>query len=210
MFQGIVHFKARLVSMDMDEIDEYGRLVLKMPTDFPIKRVRLGDSIAVDGVCLTVVNVDGMQISFDLLKETLRATRLIHLNQYPVCNIEQPCSMGDALHGHPVSGHVDAVVDCVKIEGENHWFSLPPVLAPMIVSKGSISINGVSLTIGEVLSDRFCVYLIPKTLELTNLTELKPSFFVNIEVDMMARYIVNYMKTVNLNLNYEKNSTYSL
>ena len=81
MFQGIVHFKARLVSMDMDEIDEYGRLVLKMPTDFPIKRVRLGDSIAVDGVCLTVVNVDGMQISFDLLKETLRATRLIELSQ---------------------------------------------------------------------------------------------------------------------------------
>ena len=108
-----------------------------------------------------------------------------------------------------MTGHVDAVVDCIKIDGEDHWFSLPQALAPMIVSKGCITINGVSLTIGEVLADRFCVYLIPKTLELTNLVDLKPSYFVNIEVDMMARYIVNYMKTVNLNLmNYEKSSAY--
>ena len=155
MFQGIVHFKAKVVSMNMREVDDYGRLVLKMPSDFPIESVKIGDSIAVDGVCLTVVVIDGFDVSFDLLKETLRATRFIHLDQYPLCNVELPCAMGDALHGHPVTGHVDAVVDCIKIDGEDHWFSLPQALAPMIVSKGCITINGVSLTIGEVLADRF-------------------------------------------------------
>ncbi len=197
MFQGIIHYMGALESIDIKKA--YSSFVLRLPEGFPVKKLKIGDSIAVDGVCLTVIAMDKNLFTFDLSRETIRATRFTRCEEYKFFNLELPCNMTDALNGHSVAGHIDAVLECVKIEGEDYWFSLPAHLAPMIVPKGSISINGVSLTVGEVVADRFCVYLIPKTLELTNLSMLTPGMLVNVEVDMMARYIVNYMKTQNLN-----------
>lgn len=152
-----------------------------------------GDSVSVDGVCLTAVDPDPQRCRFDVIHETLRRTTLGRLQPGQTVNLERSMSASGTFDGHIVQGHVDAtaVVDAVDHSGGERllWVAHAPELTPLIVPKGSIAINGCSLTIALCDGRRFAVALIPTTLQLTNLGTLQPRDLVNIETDILARTI---------------------
>ncbi len=152
--------------------------------------VKIGDSIAINGVCLTVVALAAGQLSFDVSRETLAGTA--GFAQRAQVNLEKSLRLADRLGGHLVSGHVDGVGSVVRIDavGDNRLLEIevPRELAKYIARKGSIAVNGVSLTVNTVNGATFEVNLIPHTLAVTNLNELVVASAVNLEVDMLARY----------------------
>ncbi|MFC4149438.1 riboflavin synthase [Micromonospora mangrovi] len=154
---------------------------------------RHGDSIAVNGVCLTVVDVDGGVFTADVMGETLRRSALGGLRPGDPVNLERAAALGSRLGGHLVQGHVDGVGELLSREPAAQWetvrFRLPAGLARYVVEKGSITIDGVSLTVAEVGDDWFTVGLIPTTLTLTTLGAKRPGDPVNLEVDVLAKYV---------------------
>ncbi|MGE0269160.1 MAG: riboflavin synthase [Candidatus Omnitrophota bacterium] len=161
------------------------------------KGVRLGSSICVNGVCLTVTAVEEKNLIFDAMAETLEKTTLGKLKSGDKVNLERAVKSSGRLDGHIVTGHVDQVSMLIKrIAKENYLelrFSLDHLIARFIAPKGSICINGVSLTVGAVTKEYFSVYIIPLTEKETNLGLLKEQMSVNIEVDILARYIERQM-----------------
>lgn len=155
-----------------------------------LEDVSLGDSIACNGVCLTVVHTDGNTFAVDVSPETLSCT--VGLGAPGEINMEKALRLADRLGGHLVSGHVDGVGDVLRFDpvGDNRLLEIcvPHELAKYIARKGSITINGVSLTTNLVEGDLFTVNLIPHTLEMTTLKHLVPGSKVNLEVDLIARY----------------------
>ena len=153
----------------------------------------LGDSIAVNGVCLTAVHLEPHAFAADISAETLACTTLARLAPGVAVNLELALRLGDALGGHLVTGHVDGVGEVVARvkDGAMARFTLraPSGLARYIARKGSIAVDGVSLTVNEVDGDRFTVQCIPHTLELTTLGSYRPGVAVNLEVDLIARYL---------------------
>ena len=153
----------------------------------------LGDSIAVNGVCLTVVaHVDGT-LAFDAVPETLARTSLGALDQGSRVNLEPALRAGDALGGHYVQGHVDGVGTVRSVEpegdGKRMWFDAPAEIDRYVVEKGSIAVQGTSLTVAATDETGFAVALIPHTLEATTLGALAPGDRVNLEVDVLAKYV---------------------
>lgn len=152
--------------------------------------VQLGDSIAVNGVCLTVIAKHATNFEVDVSAETLRCT--IGFDSGSAVNLEKALRLADRLGGHLVSGHVDGVGSVQRFEQVGDCFLLvveaPGTLARYIAAKGSITINGVSLTVNQVQGDHLEVNLIPHTLEMTTLKFLQPGSRVNLEVDLLARY----------------------
>jgi riboflavin synthase len=185
MFTGLVREVGTVASM------EDGRLVVDAPAT--AQGVQLGDSIAIDGVCLTVVACDDSSLSFDAVPETLARTALGTLDQGSRVNLEPALRAGDALGGHYVQGHVDGVgaVRSIKAEGEGKRvrFDAPAELLKYIVEKGSIAVQGTSLTVAAVDETGFEVALIPHTLQETTLGELEPEQPVNLETDVLAKYV---------------------
>jgi riboflavin synthase len=185
MFTGLVREVGTVASM------EDGRLVVDAPAT--AQGVQLGDSIAIDGVCLTVVACDDSSLSFDAVPETLARTALGTLDQGSRVNLEPALRAGDALGGHYVQGHVDGVgaVRSVEPEGEGNRvrFDAPAELLKYIVEKGSIAVQGTSLTVAAVDETGFEVALIPHTLQETTLGELEPEQPVNLETDVLAKYV---------------------
>lgn len=157
----------------------------------------LGASIAVDGVCLTVTGHDGSGLTFDVMWETLRATTLGKLKAGDRVNLERAVRADGRLDGHIVSGHVDRIETLKeRVTRENYLelrFSLDNSIARYLAPKGSVTVNGVSLTVGEVSVGEFSVYIIPATEKHTNLGALPEGHPVNIEVDILARYIERQM-----------------
>jgi riboflavin synthase len=154
---------------------------------------RHGDSIAVNGVCLTVIdNVDGV-FTADVMGETLRRSSLGVLRPGSAVNLERAATVGSRLGGHLVQGHVDGVARVIAREPADEWevvrFSLPPELARYVVEKGSITVDGVSLTVMEVDGESFAAGLIPTTLKLTVLGAKAAGDPVNLEVDVIAKYV---------------------
>jgi riboflavin synthase len=153
--------------------------------------VAIGDSVAVNGVCLTVVTRDANGFGADVSEETLQCT--VRFARDASVNLEKSLRLSDRLGGHLVSGHVDGVGVAVRIteQGGNRVAAVaaPPELAKYIARKGSVAVNGVSLTVNEVKGAEFVVNLIPHTLAATNLGALKAGDRVNIEVDMLSRYV---------------------
>jgi riboflavin synthase len=153
----------------------------------------VGDSVAIDGVCLTVVAAGGGVLSFDAVPETLARTSLGSLGEGSRVNLEPALRAGDALGGHYVQGHVDGVgvVRSVDSEGDGKrvWFDPPADLLRYVVEKGSVAVQGTSLTVAELDELGFAVALIPHTLEATTLGGLAPDDRVNIEVDVLAKYV---------------------
>lgn len=194
MFSGIVEGRAKVAQCNVTS--DGARLVIA--TDLQIDEVNIGDSISIDGVCLTVVAKSAQLLSFDVVNETLRRTTLGKKIVDTTVNIERSLRVGDRIHGHIVSGHVDAVVTVreVKNDGESIrlTFSLPETLRRYVVQKGSICISGVSLTVGEVSDEAFSVYIVPHTAAVTTLGLLEPGGEVNIEIDMLARYVASMMQ----------------
>jgi riboflavin synthase len=155
--------------------------------------IRAGDSIAVSGVCLTVVRLAGTSFDADLSVETLHRTTLGRLGPGSAVNLERPLSVGDRLGGHVVQGHVDGVgcVVCRRKEGDAWWveISAPSSVMRYVVEKGSIAVDGVSLTVADVSGGQFTVCLIPHTCDVTTLGALKTGAEVNLEVDVLAKYV---------------------
>jgi riboflavin synthase len=185
MFTGLVREVGTVASM------EGGRLMIQAPET--ARGAQLGDSVAIDGVCLTVVACVDSTLSFDAVPETLARTALGTLDQGSRVNLEPALRAGDALGGHYVQGHVDGVgsVQTVEPEGEGRRlrFEASPELLKYIVEKGSIAVQGTSLTVAAVDDTGFEVALIPHTLEATTLGELRPEQPVNLETDVLAKYV---------------------
>jgi riboflavin synthase len=192
MFTGIVVERGRLIEDPAPSGQGGVRLVIGHSEDVG-RRLEIGASLAVSGVCLTITELSGTRSTVELSPETLSRTNLGTLKQGSVVNLEPALRMGDALGGHMVQGHVDSTARVVdRRDLEDHRilaFSIPPELAPYLVEKGSVTVDGVSLTISALLPDRFEVALIPHTLEVTTLSLLEPGDRVNLEVDVIAKYV---------------------
>jgi len=178
MFTGIVQAVGRIVRTNPLEID-CGALDLA--------GVAVGDSICVQGACLTVTVVSGRTFTADVSEETLRVTT--GLDRPGEVNLEKSLAMGDRLGGHLVTGHVDGLAQVVARKGGVVAFSVPANLRKYVARKGSVCIDGVSLTVNRVRGARFEVNLIPHTLETTTLKRLARGVRVNLEVDLIARYV---------------------
>ena len=190
MFTGIVEELGELV--ERDELTDAARLVIAGPT--VTADARHGDSIAVNGVCLTVVDVlDGGRFTADVMHETLRRSSLGALQAGSRVNLERAAAIGGRLGGHIVQGHVDGTGQVLSRTPGQHWevvrIALPAELARYVVEKGSITVDGISLTVSAVGADYFEVSLIPTTLELTTLGRAAVGTPVNLEVDVIAKYV---------------------
>lgn len=161
----------------------------------------IGDSISVNGVCLTVKSFDEEGFTFDVSSNTLSHTNFKDLKAGERVNLEDSLTPGDKLGGHFVSGHIDCTAKIIDVRKTGRayemTFELPIEAAPLIAERGSVAIDGISLTVIGVVRDSFKVVIIPHTFENTVLGSKGTGSFVNIEVDMLARYIANYLKNIN-------------
>jgi riboflavin synthase len=152
-----------------------------------------GDSIAVNGVCLTVAAHKDALIEFDVIPESLERSNLGTLSAGAVVNLEPSLKVGDTLDGHLVYGHVDATTVIHRIDPEGQgvrmWCAIPPVIAPLVCRKGYVAIDGISLTVAAVVEGRFALALIPETLKRTTLGRRRPGDVLNVEADPVARYV---------------------
>ena len=194
MFSGIIADAGHIAEAS----DRDGGLRLVIATSaLDLGDVQLGDSIAVNGVCLTVVAHSGDSFTVDVSRETLNCTEGLDAIGAPV-NLEKALRLADRLDGHLVSGHVDGVGEVVEFTDLGESWKLvvraPQALAGYIAVKGSITINGVSLTVNQVNGSEFSVNLIPHTLLMTNLKNLRAGSRINLEVDMIARYVERMMQ----------------
>jgi riboflavin synthase len=171
---------------------------LEIACGYDLDTVAIGASIACAGICLTVVKTGAGSFSVDASNETLARTTLGTWAVGRRINLERPLRAGDELGGHIVSGHVDAVARVVhrRPDGDSvrFGFALAPAIAPYIAPKGSVTIDGVSLTVNEVEDDRFGVNLIPHTLAVTSLGGLQVGDAVNLEIDVVARYVARLVR----------------
>jgi riboflavin synthase len=190
MFTGIVQATGSVARTEPRGGDL--RLVIAAP-DFATAGIAPGDSIAVSGCCLTVVAIDNGALAFDVSTESLSLTTLGGLREGAAVNLEPALRWSDRLGGHLVSGHVDGVGSIVSIEPDarsQRWtIEAPPMLARYIAAKGSICVDGVSLTVNAVADARFEVNLIPHTAAHTSLRERRVGDRVNLEIDLLARYV---------------------
>ncbi|OGS90624.1 MAG: riboflavin synthase subunit alpha [Gallionellales bacterium GWA2_60_18] len=194
MFSGIIADVGIITRAE----DRDGGLRLSVATEvLGMDDVQIGDSIAVNGVCLTVVKIEGHTFTVDVSRETLNCTVGLD-KQGGHINLEKALRLSDRLGGHLVSGHVDGVGEVVAFNDIGESWRLvvraPQALAKYIAVKGSITINGVSLTVNRVAGSEFEVNLIPHTLDVTTLNELKTGTQVNLEIDLIARYVERMMQ----------------
>ena len=194
MFTGIILATGRVTTLAETSGD------LELGIDAPaldLHRIAVGDSVSVQGVCLTVTRKEGTRFYADVSRETMAKTTLGAIGPGSKVNLEPSLRAGEPLGGHLVSGHVDAVGKLrILTQDARSWrmeFELPVSLMRFVASKGSICVNGVSLTVNKVAGCRFDVNIIPHTLEVTTLGELKVDDGVNIEIDVIARYLERLM-----------------
>lgn len=202
MFTGIVQGVARVIAVR--ELDDFRVHVVEMPPNMH-KGLEIGASVAHNGVCLTVTAIDGDNVSFDLMRETLRLTNLGAITPGQFVNIERAARFGDEIGGHSMSGHIISMAEVVAIEeapnNRRLWFSVPERLGRFVFEKGYIGVDGISLTIGDVRqADKggveFSVNLIPETLSRTTLQGRSPGDQVNIEIDPQTQVIVETVERV--------------
>lgn len=198
MFTGLVQAQGSVLSLD--QVANSAVLKISAPSDFD--DVALGESIAINGVCLTVTNKHFLELDFDVMGETLNLTNLGTLSSGNQVNLERALKISDRLGGHIVQGHVDGRSQLLSRSKEPNWevltFELNDSFARYVVKKGSITVDGVSLTVSNVGDSTFEVSLIPTTLVSTNLGELAVGKVVNIEVDVIAKYVESMIGRENL------------
>ena len=189
MFTGLVELKAPVLELR----DEPPGKRLRIAAPQLAAEATLGESVCVSGCCLTVVNFDDGVLEFEAGPETLARTSLGRLQNGTFVNLERSLRLSDRLGGHLVTGHVDCTGTLLERKKlgpwSEMWFGYPRQYAGHLVEKGSITVAGVSLTVVGAESDRFSVQLIPHTLEVTTLGELKPGDVVNLETDLLAKYV---------------------
>jgi riboflavin synthase len=189
VFTGIVEELATIASVEGDE--DGLQLQIEAPALAPLSRI--GDSINVSGCCLTVVAVRGSTLAFEVVPESLRRTALGDLTPGTAVNLEDALRAGEPYGGHIVQGHVDGVGELVerREEGIGAWlrFRAPANVQRYLIEKGSVTVAGVSLTVAELHDDGFAVAIVPHTLQVTTFGTLAVGAFVNLEADMIARYV---------------------
>ncbi|MDV6348752.1 riboflavin synthase [Nitrosomonas sp. Is35] len=197
MFTGIIEAVGEIIQIQpLNNLSSSGLSVIIAVGNLDLNDVKLGDSIAVNGVCLTVTALTGDLFTVDVSQETLNCTQGLDRTGAHV-NLEKAMRLSDRLGGHLVSGHVDAVGTVVKFEPAGESFVLviqaPESIMRFLTHKGSITVNGVSLTVNRIEGNEFSVNLIPHTLAMTNLKELAPGMLANLETDMLARYVARLL-----------------
>lgn len=197
MFTGIVQGMAEVVAIE--EKQDFRRHVVRLPQALT-GGIELGASIAHNGCCLTVTEVNEDLVAFDLMAETLRLTNLGALQVGDRVNVERAAKFGDEIGGHAMSGHIICLARVEEvIRTPNNctvWFGLPAEFTKYVFAKGYIGIDGCSLTIGSVDDNRFCVHLIPETLERTIIQFRQPGDAINIEIDPQTQAIVDTVERV--------------
>lgn len=187
-------------------VEALGRVETPSTTDLPVlwldggglaETLQPGNSLAVNGCCLTVTKKEGARLRFDTLEETRRRTNLGHLAQGDIVNLERPLLVGSRVDGHFVTGHVDGRVRLVDIRDRGAerelWLERPGEWKTMIVPKGSIALDGISLTVGLAQEDRFSVWITPFTWQATNLQARRRGDLLNVEIDVLARYVAAHL-----------------
>ena len=201
MFTGIVTHRGALEAVSRaEQAQDLMRLTIR-PTS-PMEGLALGDSVAVDGVCLTVAALEDGRLCFDAIPETLRKTTLGLRTAGDLVNLERALGAGDALGGHWVQGHVDGIgtLSAVERRGEDvrMVIAVDDELFAGMLAKGSVTLDGVSLTVGEVWQEEalclFSVYLIPHTLEVTGLGQLSVGDRLNVEADILGRWVLHHLE----------------
>lgn len=199
MFSGIVEELAK-VRFQESKPEGGSRLVVESAILSP--EASIGDSIAVNGICLTVTSVEKGELSFDISPETLRVTNLNQLGSGDVANLELSLQIGDRLGGHFVSGHIDDVGEIVdrRAEGDCSVFRIAANkdILNLLIDRGSISVDGISLTVTKIFEDAFEIVIIPHTANLTTLGTKSVGDKVNLESDMIGKYIARLMTTSNI------------
>ena len=198
MFNGIVYNQGSIKSIKKNPRYVRGSLVLEVASNISFKNSDIGESVCCDGVCLTLIRIKKKSFLFYLSKETLNRSNFKNIKVGKYINIEKSLYHGKKISGHYIQGHVDttSVVKGIKIidKSWNVNFKLEKKYKKFIVEKGSVSINGVSLTVSKLRINSFEITIIPHTLKLTNLINLKTGDKVNIEFDMVGKYLNNIYK----------------
>jgi riboflavin synthase len=189
MFTGIIEEVGKVVAFSRETAAWSLRITAQVvPSD-----VKLGDSVAVNGCCLTVVRHEGGELWFDVLEETRRLTSFSELQPGSAVNLERSLQPLGRMGGHFVSGHIDALgrVEVFEARGKDHFLkvSVPAGLARYLVYKGSVALDGISLTVAETEGDTLSVWLIPHTVDATNLRGKRVGSAINVEFDLLAKYV---------------------
>ena len=189
MFSGIIEKTGRISRIERNS--DGARLAVSV--DSFMDGVKLGDSIALNGTCITVVSFNSSSFESDLSNETLKKTTLANLEVGDDCNLEKAMLLNERIGGHLVSGHIDGLgkVESIEKDGESFWFKIKAdkQIMKYVVYKGSIAVDGISLTVAECDNSSFSVAIIPHTLECTTLNNKKVDSKVNLEVDMIGKYV---------------------
>jgi riboflavin synthase len=193
MFTGLVADKGEILNLDMKEESALITIKSKLLTD-----VRIGDSISVNGVCLTVISKTHESFQSDVMVQTLKLTSLGNLKVGDPVNLELAMAANSRMGGHFVQGHVDGIATVKENSIGEKWnkfvIEIPKELAKYVVNQGSITVDGVSLTVGSISENEVTLWLIPETLAKTNLSSRIPGNQVNVEVDILAKYVERLMK----------------
>ncbi len=194
MFTGIVAGTSPIINIEQKDIVRS----LTLNLEGFVMGLEIGASVSLDGVCMTVVSIDGNLVTFDAIEETLNRTTLGKLGVGSLVNIERSLKMGDELGGHIISGHVLTTAKILQIvnkgEGIDMMIENPPEVNQYILEKGYISIDGMSLTIGKVSGDNFSLHIIPETLRITTIGHKNVGDYVNIEIDSRTQAIVDTIR----------------
>lgn len=194
MFTGIIEGLGNIVRFDKKTTNR-SAAKMKIKLGKIAKGLKIGDSVAINGVCLTAVNISKDVAEFEMVGETIKKTNLGSLKSGNKVNIERSLKVGERLEGHFVLGHVDGVGIISKIEKQPNqikiWTKVPKELSKYIIKKGSVTVDGISLTVVDALKDQFSVSIIPHTMKITNLSYKKVGDKVNIETDILGKYILS-------------------
>ena len=194
VFTGIIQEKAQVSSIEKSQ--DFSSIRIEASSNF-VKGIKIGASVSIDGVCLTVTSINEKSLTFDIIVETLKVTNLSNLEKSDLVNLERAARFGDEIGGHIISGHVSGTVKISKIEKttNNHILSFKTSndLIKYIFPKGYVSLNGISLTIGEVnrKDNTFTVYLIPETLRITTMQDKKIGDMINLEIETQTKNTVD-------------------
>ena len=194
MFSGIITHTGKILKIQKNN----NNCILEILSKMNFKKNEIGSSISCSGACLTLENYKMNKAKFYLSKETIKRTNFKYLKKGDIINLEKSLKFGNRISGHFVQGHVDVTskVKKIVVVGKSWliYFSLPKIYKKYLIEKGSISINGVSLTVVKIFNDVFQISIVPHTLKLTNLVRLKVKDAVNIEFDVISKYIKNFIK----------------
>lgn len=194
MFTGIIKDLGSIVRFDK-KTSNHSAAKMKIKLGTFGKGLKIGDSVAINGVCLTAINVSKGTAEFEMIGETIKKTTLGSLEQGDKVNIERSLRVGERLEGHFVLGHVDGVGLISKIEKQDNqvkiWIKVSEKLSKYIITKGSVTIDGISLTVVDTFKNKFSVSIIPHTMKKTNLNYKQVGYKVNIETDILGKYILS-------------------